>query len=148
MKHAALAAVLALAASAAFAQDAPTSSAEAAPVTSLVGSWSADCTAPASVANPRAIYALAPPTLSYDLGARYEPRAYALENVRGVSADRVAYDQENLTSHTRVGIVLVLEADRIRVWSSVGADGKSFIAEGVLADGGTETKWFNRCPAA
>jgi hypothetical protein len=60
----------------------------------------------------------------------------------------VLYDEISRASGRRINIALMREGDRIRVWSSVAADGRAFVADGKLADGsGAETPWLSRCPA-
>ena len=154
----ALTAALALGPVAASAQDAAPPAPEAQPAGAvvrafgLVGRWASDCAKPASPENAYAIYAAGysgDASLSYNIGVRYEPRVYELSNARAEGEGRLLYEQENRSSHARSTIALVREGDRIRVWSSVSADGHAYLADGKMGDDpSVESPWLNRCPAA
>jgi len=154
-----IAAVVAITPAFAAAQDAPAAPATEAPpagpvvrMARLVGRWAGDCSKPAAPQNSYAVYAAGyagDATLTYDLGTAYEPRVYDLSNAHAEDGGRVLYDETSRASGTRITIALMRDGDRIRVWSSVAADGRAFVADGKLADdSGAETPWLSRCPAA
>jgi hypothetical protein len=45
---------------------------------------------------------------------------------------------------TRVTVMTKLEANRLKVWSSMADDGSIFIKDGNFS-GGSEAPWFNKC---
>ncbi|MBS0296923.1 MAG: hypothetical protein JSR45_11475 [Proteobacteria bacterium] len=154
----ALTAALALGPVAASAQDAAPAAPEAQPAGAvvrslgLIGRWAGDCAKPATLQNSYAVYAAnysGAATLTYDRGKLYEPRIYDLSNAHSEDAGRVLYDEVSRTSQARITIALLRDGDRIRVWSSVGVDGKALVVDGKLADdSGAETPWLSRCPLA
>ena len=112
----------------------------------LGGTWAQDCAQPASVANWYDIYAVTgdgrlTETLVNEPGKTF--RVSELSHFRVLANKRPAYTMEQ--DNEILDIIVQLEGDRQRTWSSAGHGGKAYIKDGKLAEDGSETIWFNRC---
>ena len=112
----------------------------------LAGNWAQDCAQPASEANWFDIYAVTgdgrlTETLVNKPGETY--RVSELTHFRVLANKRPAYTMEQ--DKEILDIVVQLEGDRQRTWSSVAHGGKAYIRNGKLVANNSETLWFNRC---
>lgn len=110
-----------------------------------LGQWAYDCGQPPSANNPHFVAeapASGPPTERLLTGGAYD-RLHQITDVRELPDGRLQWIQ---ISDQRLTLVKVIEKDRARTWSSVGADGTVFIKDGRFASG-SEVRWFYRCGA-
>jgi hypothetical protein len=116
----------------------------------LFGTWANDCGAAPSPANQYAIVSLTSRgniELRNDFGPDYEEMLYRIVDARRLSHFRLALRQL-LTSDDQVVLntVMMKANDRIRVWSSHGSDGSTFVEDGTMPSAnGQETGWMTRC---
>jgi hypothetical protein len=118
---------------------------------SLLGTWASACDEGASPTNSHATYLVTAADgiqLRSTFGAGYEDSIYDIQDAKLVAPDKLALRQV-LVGNDRVtlDIILLKEADKIRVWSSLFPDGTALVEDGVMASqGGRETRWLVRCP--
>jgi hypothetical protein len=116
----------------------------------LFGTWANDCGAAPSPANQYAIFSLTSRgniELRNDFGPDYDEMLYRIVDAQRLSHFRLALRQL-LTSDDQVVLntVMMKANDRIRVWSSHGSDGSTFVEDGTMPSAnGQETGWMMRC---
>lgn len=110
----------------------------------LLGPWAHDCSKPASGENPH--LSIEAPEGALPVERLFTNGAYDRENwladVVVLPDGRVQWTQ--ITLDGTVKLVKLVETDRNRTWSSIGADGEVFIKDGRFTSG-KEVQWFNRC---
>jgi len=116
----------------------------------VLGTWADDCGATASPANQYAIFSLTSRgniELRNDFGPDYDRMVYRIVDAQRLSHFRLLLRQL-LTSDDQIALntVMMKANDRIRVWSSHGSDGSTFVEDGVMPSvNGQETGWMVRC---
>jgi hypothetical protein len=116
----------------------------------LYGTWADDCNADPSPTNPYAIFQLTSRgnvELRHDFGPLYDEMVYRIVEAQRLSYYRLALRQL-LTSDDQIAlnVVMMKSNDRIRVWSSHGTDGTTFVENGEIpAAKDQETGWMMRC---
>jgi hypothetical protein len=116
----------------------------------LFGTWADDCGAAPSPTNQYAIFSLTSRgniELRNDFGPHYDEMLYRIVDAQRLSHFRLALRQL-LTSDDQVVLntVMMKANDRIRVWSSHGSDGTTFVEDGTMPSAnGQETGWMVRC---
>jgi hypothetical protein len=116
----------------------------------LLGTWADDCSATPSPANQYAIFSLTSRgniELRNDFGPDYDEMVYRIADAQRLSHFRLALRQL-LTSDDQIVLntVMMKANDRIRVWSSHGSDGSTFVEDGAMPSAnGQETGWMMRC---
>jgi hypothetical protein len=116
----------------------------------LLGTWADDCSAMPSPGNLYTIFTLTSRgniELRNDFGPGYDQMVYRIVDVQRLSYFRLAL-RELLTTddHILLNTIMVKAKDRIRVWSSRGADGSILVEDGTIAQSnGEETGWMVRC---
>ncbi len=113
----------------------------------LGGTWAQDCAQAASEANWYDVYAVTDDgriteTLINKPGETY--RISELSHFRVLANKRPGYTMEQ--DKEILDLIVQLEGDRQRTWSSVVHGGKAYIKNGKLVADGSEGVWFNRCP--
>jgi hypothetical protein len=116
----------------------------------LFGTWADDCSAEASPTNQYAVFLLTSrgnAELRNDFGPDYEQMIYRIVAAQRLSYFRLALRQLLTTDDQIVlNVVMIKSSDRIRVWSSRGADGSTFVENGAIPSANDqETGWLVRC---
>jgi hypothetical protein len=118
----------------------------------LIGTWAGDCKEEASPANSYATYVMTQEgslQLKYQTGTDEEDTIrYEISAVKPMGADKLSLRQA-LAGNDRIAldIVLLKQDGKIRIWSSLFADGTALVEDGVMtAMTGRETRWLARCP--
>jgi hypothetical protein len=116
----------------------------------LYGTWADDCNAKPSPTNPYAVFQLTSRgnvELRHDFGPDYDEMVYRIVDAQRVGYYRLALRQL-LTSDDQIAlsVVMMKSNGRIRVWSSHGADGSTFVENGEIpAAKDQETSWMMQC---
>jgi hypothetical protein len=116
----------------------------------LLGTWADDCSAMPSPGNLYTIFTLTSRgniELRNDFGPDYDQMVYRIVDVQRLSYFRLALRQL-LTTDDQIllNTIMVKANDRIRVWSSRGADGSILVEDGTIGSAnGQETGWMVRC---
>jgi hypothetical protein len=116
----------------------------------LLGTWADDCGKNPSPANQYAIFSVTSRgliQLQNDFGPDYDDMVYRIVDAKRIGALRISLRQL-LTSDDQIALdtVMLKAKDRIRVWSSRGADGSTFVRDGAMPSAGDrETGWMARC---
>jgi hypothetical protein len=116
----------------------------------LLGTWAGDCSATPSPANQYTILSLTSRgniELRNDFGPDYDQMVYRIVDAQRLSHFRLALRQL-LTSDDQIilNTVMMKANDRIRVWSSHGSDGSTFVEDGTVPSANNrETGWMVRC---
>jgi hypothetical protein len=116
----------------------------------LFGSWADDCNAKPSATNPYAIFQLTSRgsiELRNDFGPDYGEMVYRVVDAQRLSYFRLALRQLLTTDdEISLNVVMIKANGRIRVWSSYGADGSTFVENGAVPSANDrETSWMARC---
>ena len=144
--RAALAALLLLAATRCFADDAPV--AGILQQFGLLGTWAIDCARPASPDNEYSIYrvsASGEATLAYARGEPYRDIAYAIRTAQLVTEQRLSLQVLRLPEKIPVDLVLRKDGDAVQVWSSHTPNGRMLVIDGVITGNGAPSPRFERC---
>jgi hypothetical protein len=116
----------------------------------LLGTWSDDCKAHPSPSNQYASFSVTSRgtvMLRNDFGPDYGEMVYRIVDVRRIGEFRISLRQL-LTTDDQIAldIVMLKANDRIRIWSSRGADGSQYVQDGLVpAANNHETAWMGRC---
>jgi hypothetical protein len=116
----------------------------------LFGTWADDCNAKASAANQYAIFSVTSRgaiELRNDFGPNFDDMVYRIVDAKRLSHFRLSLRQL-LTTDDQITLntVMMKANDRIRIWSSHGADGSAFVEDGSMPSAnGQKTGWMVRC---
>jgi hypothetical protein len=116
----------------------------------LFGIWADDCRSVPSPSNQYASFTVTSRgiiQLHNDFGPDYGDMLYRIVDAKRIGQFRISLRQL-LTTDDRVAldIVMLKSNDRIRVWSSRGADGSEYVQDGLIpAANNHETSWMERC---
>jgi hypothetical protein len=116
----------------------------------LVGIWADDCKADPSAANQYASFSVTSRgvvELRNDFGPDYDNMLYRIVDAKRIGQFRISLRQL-LTTDDRIAldIVMLKAKDKLRVWSSRGADGREYVRDGLIpAANNFETRWMQRC---
>jgi len=116
----------------------------------LLGTWALDCAQAASPSNDYSVYGVSPSgeaTLSYARGAPYRDIVYAITTAERLAEDRLALRVMHASERVVIDLVLLKEADTVRVWSSHTSDGRMRVIDGVITGNGAASPRFRRCAA-
>lgn len=116
----------------------------------LFGTWANDCSAAPSPANQYVVFSLTSRDnveLRNDFGPDYAEMVYQVVDAKRLSYFRLALRQLLTTDEqVALNVVMMKANDRIRMWSSYGADGNTLVENGeVPSANGRETSWMVRC---
>lgn len=116
----------------------------------LLGTWAAECSQSPSPRNEHAVFSLTTfgtVQVRNDFGRDYDEMVYHVVNARRIAAERLALRQVLATDmHVVLDVVMLKVEDKVRVWSSRGADGTALVRDGAIAaGGGAQTRWTMRC---
>jgi hypothetical protein len=118
----------------------------------LLGIWADDCKSDPSPSNQYASFSVTSRgniQLHNDFGPDYGDMLYRIVDAKPIGRFRISLRQL-LTTDDQVAldIVMLKSNDRIRVWSSRGADGAEYVQGGMIpAAKNRETSWMQRCDA-
>jgi hypothetical protein len=116
----------------------------------LLGIWADDCNLSPSPSNQHASFSVTSRgviQLRNDFGPDYGDMLYRIVDAKRVGRFRISLRQL-LTTDDQVAldIVILKSNDRIRVWSSRGAEGSEYVQHGLIpAANNRETSWMERC---
>jgi hypothetical protein len=116
----------------------------------LLGTWADNCNENASPANQYAIFSVTSRgtiQLRNDFGPDYDDMVYRIVDARRIGGLRISLRQL-LTSDDQIALdtVMLKMQNQLRVWSSRGADGSTFVQDGLIpAASDRETGWMSRC---
>jgi hypothetical protein len=116
----------------------------------LFGIWADDCKLVASSSNLYASFSVTSGGIIYlhnDFGPAYGDMLYRIVDAKRIGQFRISLRQL-LTTDDEVALdnVILKSNDRIRVWSSRGADGSEYVQDGLIpAANDRETGWMERC---
>ena len=116
----------------------------------LLGIWADDCRSDPSPSNQYASFSVTSRgniQLHNDFGPDYGDMLYRIVDAKPIGRFRISLRQL-LTTDDQVAldIVMLKSNDRIRVWSSRGADGSEYVKDGMVpAVNNRETSWMQRC---
>jgi hypothetical protein len=116
----------------------------------LFGIWADDCRLGPSPSNQYASFSVISRgiiQLHNDFGADYGDMLYRIVDAKRIGRFRISLRQL-LTTDDQVAldIVMLKSNDKIRVWSSRGADGTEYVQDGMIpAANNRETEWMERC---
>jgi hypothetical protein len=116
----------------------------------LLGIWADDCRLGPSPANQYAsfsVFARDIIQLHNDFGPDYGDMLYRIVDAKRIGRFRMSLRQLLMTDdQVALDIVMLKSHDRIRVWSSRGADGTEYVQGGrIPAANYRETGWMERC---
>jgi hypothetical protein len=116
----------------------------------LLGTWADNCRENAGPSNPYAIFSVTSRgtiELRNDFGPDYEDMLYRIVDARPIGHFRLSLRQLLVTDdQIALDNVMMKAADKIRVWSSQGADGTSYVQYGSMPSANDqETGWMERC---
>lgn len=114
----------------------------------LLGIWAPDCGQPPSSTNEFATYsapASGKATLVYRFSPNYPDRPFTIHGVERLTDNKLLLHEEDDSDHSFLDVTVLKTAKKLRVFSSQGANGKVYVADGKIAPSGFETQWFNRC---
>ena len=116
----------------------------------LLGIWADDCRSDPSPSNQYASFSVSSRgniQLHNDFGPDYGEMLYRIVDAKPVGRSRISLRQL-LTTDDQIAldVVMLRSNDRIRVWSSRGADGAEYVRGGMIpAANNRETSWMQRC---
>jgi hypothetical protein len=116
----------------------------------LFGIWADDCRSGPSPSNQYASFSVTSRGIIHlhnDFGPDYGDMLYRIVDAKRVGQLRISLRQL-LTTDDQVAldIIMLKSNDRIRVWSSRGADGSEYVQDGLIpAANNRETRWMERC---
>jgi hypothetical protein len=116
----------------------------------LFGIWADDCRSGPSPSNQYASFSVTSRgiiQLHNDFGPEYGDMLYRIVDAKRIGQFRISLRQL-LTTDDQVAldIIMLKSNDRIRVWSSRGADGSEYVQDGLIpAANNRETRWMERC---
>ena len=116
----------------------------------LFGTWADDCRANPGPANQYASFSITSRgtiQLRNDFGPDYGDMVYRIVDAKRIGQFRISLRQL-LTTDDQVALdtVMLKAKDRIRIWSSRGADGSQYVHDGLIpAANNHETGWMERC---
>jgi hypothetical protein len=116
----------------------------------LLGTWADDCNQNPSPANQYAVFSVTARgaiQLRNDFGPDYDDMVYRIVDAKRIGGLRISLRQLLVTDdQIALDTVMMKAKDRIRVWSSRGADGSNFVQDGLMPSvGDRETGWMARC---
>jgi hypothetical protein len=117
----------------------------------LFGTWAHDCGQAAAPTNEYAIFSLTSVgtvQLRNEFGPYYDTMVYRISDARRIGADLLSMRQFLVSDNQiRLYMVLMRMDDQIRILSSRGADGTTFVQDGKMPSAnGQQTGWMVRCP--
>jgi hypothetical protein len=116
----------------------------------LLGIWADDCGLGPSPPNQYASFSVTSRgiiQLHNDFGPDYNDMLYRIVDAKRIGRFRISLRQL-LTTDEQVAldIVMLKSTDKVRVWSSRGADGTEYVQDGKIpAASNRETEWMERC---
>jgi hypothetical protein len=116
----------------------------------LFGTWAGDCNANPGPANQYASFSVTSRgivLLHNDFGPDYGDMVYRIVDAKRVGQFRISLRQL-LTTDDQIALdtVMLRAQERIRIWSSRGADGSEYVQDGLVpAANNHETGWMERC---
>jgi hypothetical protein len=116
----------------------------------LFGTWAGDCNANPSPANQYASFSVTSRGtihLRNDFGPDYGDMVYRIVDARRIGQFQISLRQLLMTDdQVALDTVMMKAKDRIRIWSSRGADGSEYVQDGLVpAANNHETGWMERC---
>jgi hypothetical protein len=116
----------------------------------LFGIWADDCRSGPSPSNQYASFSVTLRgiiQLHNDFGPDYGDMLYRIVGATRIGKFRISLRQLLITDdQVALDIVMLKSGDRIRVWSSRGADGSEYVQDGLIpAANNRETTWMERC---
>jgi len=118
----------------------------------LLGTWADNCNAEPGPSNQHASFSLTSRgavLLRNDFGPDYGDMVYRIVDAKLIGRFRISLRQL-LTTDDQIALdtVMLKAKDRIRIWSSRGADGSQYVEDGLVpAANNHETGWMERCDA-
>ena len=116
----------------------------------LFGTWADNCNANPGPSNQYASFSVTSRgaiLLRNDFGPDYGDMIYRIVDAKRVGQFRISLRQL-LTTDDQIALdtVMLRAQDRIRIWSSRGADGSEYVQDGLIpAANNHETGWMERC---
>jgi hypothetical protein len=116
----------------------------------LFGLWADDCRSGPSPSNQYASFSVTSSGIIHlhnDFGPDYGDMLYRIVDAKRIGQFRMSLRQL-LTTDDQIAldIIMLKSNDRIRVWSSRGADGSEYVHDGLIpAANNRETRWMERC---
>jgi len=115
----------------------------------ILGTWSKDCSAPASEDNLHTVFAALPSgkaKRTYYKGPNIIFNDFTITQAKRLPPNQLSYRQvgQLATGLTHIDVILLREKNRYMIWSSIGSDGKIYVKDGKFADG-EATWWETRC---
>ena len=116
----------------------------------LFGTWADNCNANPGPSNQYASFSVTSRgaiLLRNDFGPDYGDMIYRIVDAKRVGQFRISLRQL-LTTDDKIALdtVMLRAQDRIRIWSSRGADGSEYVQDGLIpAANNHETGWMERC---
>jgi hypothetical protein len=116
----------------------------------LFGTWAGDCNSNPSPANQYASFSVTSRGtihLRNDFGPDYGDMVYRIVDARRIGQFQISLRQLLMTDdQVALDTVMMKAKDRIRIWSSRGADGSEYVQDGLVpAANNHETGWMERC---
>jgi len=116
----------------------------------LFGTWADDCYANPGPSNQYASFSITSRgtiMLRNDFGPDYGDMIYRIVDARRIGQFKISLRQL-LTTDDRVALdtVMLKAGDKVRIWSSRGADGSEYVQDGrIPVANNHETGWMERC---
>ncbi len=114
----------------------------------LPGSWATECGKPPDASNFYAYYAVSAVdqgTLVYDGGEGYKKNGYIIHDAKLLGSLKIELEEELLSDHSFLDLIVAKSHGQIRVVSSRRNDGKILIEDGKFQPEGVTTQWYTRC---
>jgi hypothetical protein len=116
----------------------------------LFGIWAGDCNANPSPANQYASFSVTSRGtihLRNEFGPDYGDMVYRIVDAKRINQFQISLRQLLMTDdQVALDTVMLKAKDRIRIWSSRGADGSEYVQDGLVpAANNHETGWMERC---
>jgi hypothetical protein len=116
----------------------------------LFGTWADDCNTNPSPLNQYASFSISSRgtiQLRNDFGPDYGDMIYRIVDAKRIGLFRISLRQL-LTTDDQIALdtVMLKSEERIRIWSSHGADGSAYVEDGLIPSANNhETGWMERC---
>lgn len=115
----------------------------------ILGTWSKDCSTPASEKNFHTVFAALPSgkaKRSYYNGPNKVYNEFTITRAIPLPSNQLSYRQEGRQSKrlTHIDVILLKDGNRYSTWSSIGDDGKVYVKDGKFSDG-KATWWEAKC---